>query len=253
MSPYVAGVPAYLACQAMGILLAIGMTVCLARAAGLPVWRVLGALVVLVSAAMAGAVLSAPAFSPTAGLRYPGAGVGALVALPLARSILAGTPSLLAFGDMTAAPLAFATALGKVGCFLHGCCHGLPSEVPWAVAFPHRSIAWFDHVQAGLIGPTAQESLTVHPLQLYFALWLLCVGLFGLFAMRRMRHEGQLLVVTVSLYAVGLFVADRFKVPPDLQVQASALLMVVLGGAGFLALAARGKAREEVGLVSRRT
>ena len=44
-----------------------------------------------------------------------------------------------------------ALAIGRIGCFLAGCCYGRPSAVPWAVVFPD-------------LGPPAR-----HPLQLYSA------------------------------------------------------------------------------------
>jgi phosphatidylglycerol:prolipoprotein diacylglycerol transferase len=45
-----------------------------------------------------------------------------------------------------------ALAIGRLGCFLAGCCYGRPTALPWGVVFPE-------------IGPPAR-----HPLQLYSAL-----------------------------------------------------------------------------------
>jgi hypothetical protein len=56
MAPHVFGVPAYLACQGLAGLLAIAITLHLSHAVGLPTRRVLGAVVVLLSAAIVGAV-----------------------------------------------------------------------------------------------------------------------------------------------------------------------------------------------------
>ena len=52
-----------------------------------------------------------------------------------------------------------ALAIGRVGCFLAGCCHGRPTTLPWGVVFPG-------------LGPPAR-----HPLQLYSAVGdlLLCL------------------------------------------------------------------------------
>jgi hypothetical protein len=44
-----------------------------------------------------------------------------------------------------------ALAIGRIGCFLGGCCYGRPTALPWGVVFPE-------------IGPPAR-----HPLQLYSA------------------------------------------------------------------------------------
>jgi prolipoprotein diacylglyceryltransferase len=252
MSPTIAGVRAYLACQVAAILLAIAITLGLARADDRSLSRVLAALLVLVSAAVVGAMLTAPDFQPTGGLRYPGAGIAALVVLPLLPRILAGSISLLGLGDLVAPALAFGMAVGKVGCFLHGCCHGWPSHLPWAVAFPRYSISWFDQLQAGLIEPAAERSLPVHPLQLYSAVWLIGVGMLVLSARSRKAPEGQRLLQTLSLYAAGLFVNDRFKVPPDPQVELCALLMLLVFAAGLLVLTARGNGTRVVRLVIRR-
>jgi phosphatidylglycerol:prolipoprotein diacylglycerol transferase len=38
--------------------------------------------------------------------------------------------------DILAIGLMLALVLGKIGCFLNGCCFGRPSDLPWAVRFP---------------------------------------------------------------------------------------------------------------------
>jgi prolipoprotein diacylglyceryltransferase len=38
-------------------------------------------------------------------------------------------------GDTFALPLALALAVGRWGCFFHGCCYGLPTDLPWGVDF----------------------------------------------------------------------------------------------------------------------
>ena len=53
--------------------------------------------------------------------------------------------------DVLAPAGILALAIGRIGCFLAGCCYGRPSALPWAVVFPE-------------LGPPAR-----HPLQLYSA------------------------------------------------------------------------------------
>lgn len=67
---------------------------------------------------------------------------------------------------MLALPLGH--AIGRVGCFLTGCCHGRPSSVPWAVAFTSPA------------ADVADEFLgvPVHPTQLYEAAGELALFLF---------------------------------------------------------------------------
>ena len=67
--------------------------------------------------------------------------------VPIAPVLAAATPAL-----------AVAHAIGRVGCFLVGDDYGVPSDLPWAVAFPKG------------LPPT---SVPVHPTQLYEVLALL--------------------------------------------------------------------------------
>src|SRR5690606_35147988 len=84
--------------------------------------------------------------------------------------------------------LAVAHAIGRVGCFLVGDDYGVPSDLPWAVAFPQ-----------GL--PTT--ATPVHPTQLYETLALVPIA-WALVRWRRQRRPdafvlGAYLIATGSL------------------------------------------------------
>ena len=49
--------------------------------------------------------------------------------------------------DILAIGLMAALMLGRIGCFLNGCCFGKPTELPWAVRFPYGSFAYRSQVQ----------------------------------------------------------------------------------------------------------
>jgi phosphatidylglycerol:prolipoprotein diacylglycerol transferase len=49
---------------------------------------------------------------------------------------------LLAMADLVAPSMAIGLALGRVGCFLNGCCYGGPTNLPWHVTFPKYSSAY---------------------------------------------------------------------------------------------------------------
>ena len=38
--------------------------------------------------------------------------------------------------DVAAPAVAIGIAIGRIGCFLNGCCYGAVCELPWAVRFP---------------------------------------------------------------------------------------------------------------------
>jgi phosphatidylglycerol:prolipoprotein diacylglycerol transferase len=49
--------------------------------------------------------------------------------------------------DVLAVGLMSALVLGRIGCFLNGCCYGKPTRLPWGVRFPYYSFAY--HSQIG--------------------------------------------------------------------------------------------------------
>jgi phosphatidylglycerol:prolipoprotein diacylglycerol transferase len=81
--------------------------------------------------------------------------------VPIVPVLAAATPAL-----------AVAHAIGRVGCFLVGDDYGVPSDLPWAVAFPEG------------LPPT---SIPVHPTQLYETLALLPLA----WMLLRWRRKGR--------------------------------------------------------------
>jgi phosphatidylglycerol:prolipoprotein diacylglycerol transferase len=149
------------------------------------------------------------------GLVFYGGGVGAgLVALWFCRR---EGWSLWKLGDLAAPTLAIGHALGRLGCYLAGCCFGAACHAPWGAAFPRGSVA-FDEIQAaGGIASGAAFTPALHPTQLYEAL-----GEFALFAvllwLDRPRERsatepgpGRLLGVYLVGYACLRFVVEIFR------------------------------------------
>lgn len=71
--------------------------------------------------------------------------------------------------DLSAPYIALGHAVGKVGCFLHGCCYGKPTDVSWGMCFPNFS----------------GDTLPRHPAQLYEMAGLIAL-FFALCALRRL-------------------------------------------------------------------
>lgn len=56
--------------------------------------------------------------------------------------------------DICAPCLTLGLAIGRIGCFLNGCCYGANANVPWAVEFPYSAVgAYADQVDQGKIIP----------------------------------------------------------------------------------------------------
>jgi phosphatidylglycerol---prolipoprotein diacylglyceryl transferase len=84
-----------------------------------------------------GKTLAEVANVPEGGLVVYGGLIGAAVAFIL--FVRKYRLPLLPLADIVAPSLAIGLALGRVGCFLNGCCYGGPSDFPWAVTFPKYS------------------------------------------------------------------------------------------------------------------
>lgn len=54
----------------------------------------------------------------------------------------------LALADLISPSLMLGLALGRVGCFLNGCCYGGACDLPWAVQFPVGSPPYLEQVEA---------------------------------------------------------------------------------------------------------
>src|SRR5437867_10060581 len=93
--------------------------------------------------------------------------------------------------DALAPSLAIGGAIGRVGCFLNGCCYGRPTRLPWGVVFPPDSFAGLE------FGNTI-----VHPSQLYFS--LAGLALFGIawVLRRRLAPPGVLFWTILGLFAL---------------------------------------------------
>src|SRR5262249_13865433 len=58
--------------------------------------------------------------------------------------------------DGVAPAIAVGVMLGRLGCFLNGCCYGDRCALPWAVQFPPGSPPWYSQVRDERGLPTAR-------------------------------------------------------------------------------------------------
>ncbi len=56
---------------------------------------------------------------------------------------------LLAFCDLVSPSLVLGLAIGRIGCFLSGCCYGGACDLPWAVTFPKTSSVYESQMSRG--------------------------------------------------------------------------------------------------------
>lgn len=100
-------------------------------------------------------------------------------------------------GDAAAPSMALGVALGRVGCYLNGCCFGLPTTLPWGIHFPESSGASYVFPGAAL-----------HPSQLYQSGAALALFLALLALDRRRRFDGWLFWTYIAIDAGVRFAID---------------------------------------------
>jgi len=143
--------------------------------------------------------------------------------------------SLFALADCIAPGLLVGLAIGRVGCFLNGCCYGGPCDLPWAVRFPPESPPWLDQAARGLLPPPDASgaiawSLPVHPAQLYAAvdagLLALLAALFTPWA----RRTGEVFALVLTLHPLSRLLLEQIRVdePPALGTSLSISQLVSL-------------------------
>ncbi len=113
--------------------------------------------------------------------------------------------------DAVAPALAIGIALGRVGCFLNGCCYGGVCNLPWAITFPAGTLPWFHHVQSGWITANASRSLPIHPAQIYAILdGVFLLILLSVYYPRR-RRDGEVMALLMVTYPVTRFLIESLR------------------------------------------
>jgi phosphatidylglycerol:prolipoprotein diacylglycerol transferase len=106
--------------------------------------------------------------------------------------------NFLSFLDTAAPGTALAYSIGRIGCFLNGCCYGHACALPWATRF-------VDPAYPGGWTPPS------HPTQLYSSFSGLVI--FGILAWmsKRQQYKGQLALHFFLLYSIYRFIVEYFR------------------------------------------
>ncbi len=114
--------------------------------------------------------------------------------------------------DAATVSLALGYGIGRVGCFLVGDDYGVPTDLPWAVAFPKGlppTTAENLHYSFGVeipAGVAPSSLMEVHPTQLYETLLALVIWQVG------RRWLGKYRPGTTALLVLGALACERFLV-----------------------------------------
>ena len=116
-----------------------------------------------------------------------------------------------AMGDAVTLLSCVAQTIGRFGCFFAGCCTGTPSALPWSVVYPDYSDAHVLHTAMGWIAQDAGETLSVHPLPLYFSLYSAATGGVFLWMLLRRWRSGALFFAALLVNPIARLTLEQFR------------------------------------------
>lgn len=136
-------------------------------------------------------------------------GIATLVLISFLRKI-----SILKVLDIASLSTMIGYSIGRIGCFLRGCCYGKVCDLPWAVKFPH------------LYGLR-------HPTQIYASLSGLAIFLFLVWFWKKKQFSGQIFCIALVLYSIYRFFIEFIRVNPRVflnlsQAQLISILVIPL-------------------------
>ncbi|MBA7668730.1 Phosphatidylglycerol--prolipoprotein diacylglyceryl transferase [subsurface metagenome] len=102
------------------------------------------------------------------------------------------------FADVAAPGIILSQAVGRVGCTINGCCHGISTSLPWGVIYTHPN-------------SFAPLGTAIHPTTVYEIIWNLMV--FGvLLKLRgRLKPDSSLFLVYLGLYSLWRLGSDFLR------------------------------------------
>jgi len=169
-------------------------------------------------------------------------------------------PALIAYGwykrvplrlgmDIIAPCLMVGLGLGRIGCYLNGCCYGAQTQVSWAVQFPYRSDAYFEQLNKGEITvppellnangvprsiediesdrtidaaqrgalvklAQSQKALPVHPAELYSTFTALLIAALLLAYFTLPHAPGRVFALMLMVEGISRFLLETVRAEP---------------------------------------
>jgi phosphatidylglycerol---prolipoprotein diacylglyceryl transferase len=101
-------------------------------------------------------------------------------------------------GDLWAPSLALGQAIGRIGCFMAGCCYGQPTGSPWGVVFTHPK-------------SLAPLNIPLYPTQAFEAFSAFVIFLVLLFLHGKRKFQGQVFLWYLILHSTARLLVERFR------------------------------------------
>ncbi len=100
--------------------------------------------------------------------------------------------------DLTAPGIILGQAIGRVGCTLNGCCYGVPTNAAYGIIYTNPD-------------SFAPLGIAFQPTQIYEIIYNLIVFALLFKLRRRLRPDGSLFAIYLSLYALWRFGIDFIR------------------------------------------
>ena len=199
---------------ALAFLIGLRVAVAYGRREGIETARIVDLGIVALLAGFIGAKLTLYLLSPeiylahpmemlrslrSAGVFYGGFALAAVAALVYVRR---HALPLGKVADVMAPATAVGQGIGRIGCFMAGCCYGRACDLPWAVTFSDPEAYRLTGVTLGV---------PLHPTQLYHAAADFLIAGVTAVLMRRPRRPGSVFWVYVLMYAVLRFTVEFYR------------------------------------------
>jgi len=181
-------------------------------------------------------------FSGSGFVWYGGFGGGILASYVVARYYKI---PWLTVADACAPALALGQALGRVGCQLAGDGDwGLPSKLPWAMAYPRAIVGWGPETVLTLdshdnLIPGFYPGVRVHPAPVYET--ILYIGVFWvLWSLRKkVQIDGRIFYLYLILAGLSRFLVEFIRINPRVllglsEAQVIAVAMMIVGSGAFV-------------------
>ena len=95
-------------------------------------------------------------------------------------------------GNIIAPSIAIGVAIGRIGCFLRGCCYGKPTSLPWGVNFG--------------------DGILRHPTQLYESIFMFGMFFFLIYKKKQNPAPGSLFKILIISYFTFRFFLEFLRV-----------------------------------------
>ncbi|MBU0672704.1 MAG: prolipoprotein diacylglyceryl transferase [Candidatus Margulisbacteria bacterium] len=105
--------------------------------------------------------------------------------------------------DILTPGTALGYAITRIGCFLNGCCFGLPTKLPWGLEFPFGSLAYsyYPHEH-------------IHPTQLYSSGSMLAAFVILLILYQKKKYDGFVFYWGLLFYSIYRMLVEFLRFSP---------------------------------------